>query len=70
MCGLSSCDDGYLFNSTGCICLLTDICLADNPCANGVCMLGSSPDQYTCDCTGTNYTGPNCSGGNTIILSA
>ena len=61
-CGLSSCGDGYFFNSTFCNCDLTDICQADNPCANEVCMLVSSPDQYTCNCTGTDYMGTNCSG--------
>ncbi len=61
-CGISSCSDGESFNSTACNCDLTDICLADNPCVNGVCNLGSSPDQYTCNCTGTNYMGTNCSG--------
>ena len=66
-CGLSSCGDGYFFNSTFCICDLTDICLADNPCVNGVCMLVSPPNQYTCDCTGTDYMGTNCSGALCII---
>ena len=60
-CGLV-CDDGYTLDATLCNCLLTDICLADNPCDNGECMLGSFPNQYTCNCTGTNYTGINCSG--------
>ena len=61
-CGLSSCGDGYFFNSTFCNCDLTDICLADNPCGNGgVCTLVSSPDQYTCNCTATYYMGTNCS---------
>ena len=57
-----SCLDGYTLNSTLCSCTLTDICVADNPCTNGVCELVSSPDQYTCNCTGTNYMGTNCSG--------
>ena len=56
------CDDGYIPDGSCNKCLLLDICIADNPCANGVCMLGSSPDQYTCNCTGTNYSGTNCSG--------
>ena len=25
--------------------------------------MGSSPDQYTCDCTGTGYQGANCTEG-------
>ena len=25
--------------------------------------MGSSPDQYTCDCTGTGYQGVNCTEG-------
>ena len=57
-----SCLDGHTLNPTVCSCVLTDICVADNPCTNGVCELVSSPDQYTCDCTGTNYMGTNCSG--------
>ena len=60
-CGLN-CADGYTLNSTLCSCVLTDICVADNPCTNGACELISSPDRYTCNCTGTNYMGTNCSG--------
>ena len=64
VCGLSdsSCSDGHSLNSNLCSCVLTDICVADNPCTNGVCELISSPHQYTCNCTGTNYMGTNCSG--------
>ena len=66
-CGLS-CGDGYNFNSISCTCDLTDICQADNPCANhAICTLVSSPDQYTCDCTGTNFMGTNCLGELCII---
>ncbi len=64
-CGLSDldCADGYTLNSTLCSCKLSNICVADNPCTNnGACELVSSPDQYTCDCTGTNYMGTLCSG--------
>ena len=46
-------------------------CLQDQPCQNGgVCIIGSSPDQYTCNCTGTGYQGVNCTEGknNKIIL--
>ena len=62
-----SCLDGHTVNSTVCSCVLTDICVADNPCINGVCELVSSPDQYTCNCTGTNYMGTNCSGNNITL---
>ena len=60
-CGLS-CDNGYTLNSTECRCTLTDICAAISPCDNGECLLGLSADEYTCNCTGTIYTGSNCSG--------
>ena len=46
-------------------------CLQDQPCQNGgVCIIGSCPDQYTCNCTGTGYGGVNCTEGknNKIIL--
>ena len=63
VCGLSSCNTGYTLNITLCSCVLTDVCLAYKPyCNSGECMLGSSPDQYTCNCAGTNYMGTNCSG--------
>ena len=66
VCGLT-CSSGYTLDSISCTCDLSDICLADNPCANGVCTLVSAPDQYTCDCTGTNYMGTNCLGELCII---
>ena len=47
-----------MLNSSQCSCILTDTCLANRPrpCANnGTCVLGSSPDKYTCDCTGTGF---------------
>ena len=70
-CGLTDCSDGYVFNSTLCSCVLTDICrVADNPCTNGVCELVNSPDNYTCNCTGTNYMGTNCSGIEIILTSS
>ena len=59
---MADCADGYVFNSTLCSCVLTDICVAYNPCTNGVCELVNSTDNYTCNCTGTIYTGTNCSG--------
>ena len=67
-CGLTDCSDGYVFNSTLCSCVLTDICVADNPCSNGVCELVNSTDNYTCNCTGTDYTGTTCSGVYTCII--
>ena len=57
-----SCDNGYGPNSDCSGCVLTDICLADNPCINGgTCAPNIAPDSYTCNCTGTGYTGVNCS---------
>ena len=39
-------------------------CLQDQPCLNGGdCIVGSSFDQYTCNCIGTGYTGVNCTEG-------
>jgi hypothetical protein len=33
----------------------------ENPCSNGVCSRSASNSRYvTCNCTGTNYIGPNC----------
>ena len=53
VCGVV-CDPGYMLNSSQCSCILTD--QANTPCANnGTCVLGSSTDNYTCDCTGTNF---------------
>ena len=61
-CGLT-CGSGYMLNSTECICNLVDICLAETPCDNnGICILGSLPDEYTCNCINTGYIGINCSG--------
>ena len=56
-CGVV-CDPGYniMLNSSLCSCILTDTYVANTPSANnGTCVLGSSPDNYTCDCTGINY---------------
>ena len=45
------------------LCGLEIIGEAETPCDNnGVCILGSQPDEYTCDCTNTGYTGTNCTG--------
>ena len=62
------CENGYTYNKDCSSCVVSDICVADNPCINGVCELISSPDQYTCNCTGTNYMGTNCSGEDYISL--
>ena len=43
------------------MCNLTDICEAQSPCDNGICILLSQPDEYFCNCTGTGFNGPNCS---------
>ena len=43
----------------------TDIsCLTvENPCQNnGTCSFHKSLDDYICNCSGTNHTGPNCTG--------
>ena len=55
-----SCGSGYVLDSTQCICNLTDICEAQSPCVNGICILLSQPDEYSCNCTGTGFHGPNC----------
>ena len=63
-CNLT-CGLGETVNSTCTGCVLIDICLRNAPCKNGGnCILGSVPDNYTCDCSGTGYTGKNCSTGN------
>ena len=59
-----------MFKSSQCSCILTDTCLANTPCANnGTCVLGSSPDNYTFDCTRTNFMGANCLGENFIVYN-
>ena len=60
MCSL--CGNGYMVDSNNCTrCVLNDTCVANNPCQNGgTCTLLSSPDNYTCNCTDTGYTGVNC----------
>ena len=60
------CEEGFVPSSDCAACQVDNICLADNPCDNGECMLGSSPNEYTCNCTGTNYMGTNCSGINGV----
>ena len=68
-CGIV-CDQGYMLNSSQCSCILTDTCLANTQCANnGTCVLGSSPDNYTFDCTGTNFMGGNCLGENFVVYN-
>ena len=62
VCDLS-CGPGYVPDPNCSICVLINICKAETPCENnGVCILGSQPDEYTCDCTNTGYTGTNCTG--------
>ena len=51
-------------------CEVADICVADNPCTSGVCELVFSPNQYACNCTGTNYMGTNCSGIESILTTS
>lgn len=54
-------------NSENCTCTLRDICEATVPtdseqCENGgICTLISAPDQFSCDCTNTDFTGERCS---------
>ena len=62
VCGLS-CGSGHVSDPSCSICVLINICEAETPCENnGVCILGSQPDEYTCNCTNTGYTGTNCAG--------
>ena len=57
-------DPGLVPNSDCNGCVVTDICLADNPCINnGTCILNSAPNDYTCSCP-LYYTGKNCEGNN------
>ena len=59
----STCSAGYTANSTCTDCDLTSICDIDSPCMNGgQCLQYSPPDNYTCNCTGTEYQGDNCTG--------
>ena len=58
-----------MLNSSLCSCILNDTCVANTPCANNsTCVLGSSPDKYTCDCTGTNFMGANCLGKEMLMI--
>ena len=52
-------DPGLVPNSDCNGCVVTDICLADNPCVNGNCTLNSASNDYTCDCA-PGFTGINC----------
>ena len=64
-----NCSNGYRGDEGCTTCVLYDICIADNPCQNNAaCVLQTSPDKYTCDCSGTNYIGNNCTG-NGISIS-
>ena len=55
-----SCGSGYVLDSIQCMCILADICEAQSPCVNGICILLSQPDEYFCNCTGTGFNGSNC----------
>ena len=55
-----SCGSGYILDSIQCMCILADICEAQSPCDNGICILLSQPDEYFCNCTGTGFNGSNC----------
>ena len=68
VCNLT-CDPGYIADDNCTQCILNDTCTAGNPCQNGgTCTLLSSPDSYTCNCTGTGYTGVNCNSTFNIIV--
>ena len=62
-----TCDEGFVLDFDNCMCNLTDSCLAFTPCENGNCIL-NSPDNYTCNCTGTGFMGTNCSGKYMCVL--
>ena len=60
VCDESICTDpGYGPNDDCNDCVVTDICLANNPCVNGNCTLNSAPNDYTCECD-SGFTGANC----------
>ena len=62
VCSLN-CSEGFIIDDNCQACSLSNICLADNPCQNSaICVLQAPPDNYTCDCSGTNYIGDNCTG--------
>lgn len=60
-CTCSICtDDGFEPNDDCSDCVITDICLANNPCMNGgTCTLNNAPSDYTCMCP-SDFTGANC----------
>ena len=57
----SICGDPGLAPNDDCSgCVVTDICLANNPCRNnGNCTLNGGPNSYTCECP-PEFTGTNC----------
>ena len=64
-CGLIniSCGAGFIANFTSCTCELTDICQIQTYIrVNGACVLVSALNNFTCNCTGTEFTGNNCEG--------
>ena len=57
------CDAGYIPDDNCFQCVLNDSCEAFAPCQNGGnCVLGSSPDEFTCDCKNHYDATTNCSG--------
>ena len=57
-----ACGNGEAANEFCDACILQNICQSDSPCQHGgVCIRGSGPDEYSCDCSQTNYIGINCS---------
>ena len=60
-----SCGLGETVNSACSECIVISICLQDNPCENGEkCVQDPAViSQYTCNCSGTGYTGKNCTNG-------
>ena len=59
VCGLS-CLPGNIPDPTCAMCVLSNICEAKTPCKNnGVCIIGSQPYEYSCNCV-NNFEGVNC----------
>ena len=62
VCSLN-CTSGFIPDDDCVECILNDSCIAFIPCENGgICMLGSSPDKFNCDCTNNYDPASNCSG--------
>ena len=57
-----SCINGYTADSMCVKCILDDICEAESPCKNrGTCILGETPDQFSCRCLDNFDEATNCS---------